>query len=126
MNRSIAWMLAVALSLTAALAMSACKTDQAGVKSTYRSQYATVDANVDHTAAAAEAALTALELKDVESSHTSVDGRVVGKLADKTKVTVSITRATDTTSEVSVNVGKLGDPELGKDILARIKKSLAE
>jgi len=49
-----------------------------------------------------------------------VDGVASGKKADGTKIDVSI-KPTGNGSQVSVNVGMLGDPALGADIAKKIK-----
>jgi hypothetical protein len=50
-----------------------------------------------------------------------VDGTASAKKADGTKVNVAIQRKDDTTSEVSVTVGTMGDPALGAQYAKRIK-----
>lgn len=104
--------------------LPACKTDQPGVSSTYRSQYFDANADTQEATEAAEEALNDLELRNVEATATAVDGRAVGYTADGTRVSVSITRIDDQHSQVSVTVGTLGDPSLGSDIVARIKREL--
>lgn len=119
------------LALTASLVLGAaaftgCETDQAGVKSSYRSQWTNIDATTDEATQAAEAALNELGLNDVESRSTKVDGQAMGKTADGTKVTVSVARVTEETSQISVNVGRTGDPQLGKQIIADITDRIAQ
>ncbi len=114
--------LLAALTLTV---LPACKTDQAGVKSTYRSQWTTVSNGVEDTTQAAAEVLEDLKLTDIASSSTAVDGQAVGKTADGTVITVTVDKAA-AGSEITVNVGTLGDNELGKSILADIQKKLAE
>ena len=115
------------LALFAALVvLPACETDQAGVRSNYRSQYTHVPADTEDATETAAQVLEDLELKDVESRSTAVDGRAIGYTADGTQVTVSITRVDDDNSEVSVNVGTFGDPALGKRIVADIREQLID
>jgi hypothetical protein len=101
--------------------LPACQPDQPGVKSTHRSQWANVHAGTVDATDAARATFEELGLRNIEGAATEVDGQVVGYLADNTRVIVSIARVTENASEVTVNVGRLGDPDLGKDILARIQ-----
>ena len=104
------------------LAIPACQTSQPGVKSSYRSQWTTVNATTTKTTEIAKDVLEDLKLKNIESTATEVDGNVHGYTADNTKVTVEVERVTDKTSQVSVYVGAMGDPDLGKEILARIQE----
>ena len=126
MKKTLFVMIATVFCTASLLTVPACSTDQEGVTSTYRSQYQTFEASVADATAAAEASLTGLELADVESSSTKVDGQATGKKSDGTKVTVSVASVTDTTSEVTVYVGKLGDPVIGKQILADVAATLAK
>ena len=109
-----------------ALTLSACKTDEPGVKSTYRSQYTTVAANTEDATQAAKAVLEDLELMNITSSSTGLDGKATAYTADNTEVRVSIDRVDDNTSEVSVNIGAMGDPSLGKTIIRQIRSRLGE
>jgi hypothetical protein len=113
--------LLIAAGLALAFGASACQSSQKGVKSNYRSQWTTVGADVKATTAAAEAILRDADLRDVKSSSTSLDGKASGKKADGTKIDVAIQKDKETTSQVSVTVGTLGDPSLGADFARRIK-----
>jgi hypothetical protein len=116
----------IAVGLVTALGLAAgCKSKhEEGVKSNLRSQWTMVSANTAVTTAAAEAVLNSEGLKDVKSSSTGVDGTATGKKADGTDVKVAIARKTDTTSEVSVTVGAMGDPTLGANIAKKIKEKV--
>jgi hypothetical protein len=112
---------AATLALVFALVSLGCQSKhEEGVKSNLRTQWTTVNADPRATADAAEAVLKDEGLKEVKSSATNVDGMASGKLADGTKVSVSIKKK-DAVSEVSVNVGTLGDPALGAEIARKIK-----
>ena len=106
-------------------ALPACKTDQPGVKSTYRSQYTTVSGNTTKVTKVARDVLDDLKLQKIDSKSTAVDGWATGYTADNKKITVDIKRVSDNTSDVWVNVGSMGDPDMGKDILARMQKKLS-
>ena len=110
-----------ALLLTGAPLMTGCQTSQPGVKSTYRSQWTTINANTVKTTAVAKDVLQDMKLRNIESKSTAVDGNVQGFTADDTKITVDVKKVTDNTSQVSVYVGAMGDPDMGKDILAQIQ-----
>ena len=91
-----------------------------GVKSDYRTQWTTVNADTKTTADAAAAVLQADDLKDVKESSTNVDGTVSGKKSDGKLVKVDIQKK-DAASQVSVTVGTLGDPDLGASYAQKIK-----
>lgn len=109
--------------VAAALAVSAgCQSrHEQGVKSNLRTQWTDVAADTRSTTEAAEEVLRDQGLKDVTSDSTNVDGTATGKKADGTKVTVKVQKKTESTSQVSVNVGTLGDPRLGAEIANRVK-----
>jgi hypothetical protein len=109
-----------ALVLAVALYGCASSSDKS-VKTNYKTQWTTVKGDVKSTTSAAEAVLKDLDLLEVKSSATNVDGMASGKKANGAKVDISVTRATDTTSNLSVEVGSLGDPSLGTDIARKIK-----
>ncbi len=111
-----------ALMLGAFLFTAGCKsTHEEGVKSNLRTQWTDVAANTEATTAAAEAVLNSEELKDVKAQSTAVDGTASGKMADGTKVMVTVKKMSDTMSQVSVNVGALGKPALGAEMAKKIK-----
>jgi Zn-dependent membrane protease YugP len=99
----------------------ACSSSEKDVKTNYMTQWTSVAANTQATTDAAKAVLEGEGLKDVTASATNVDGTATGKKADGTKVKVSVKKVKDTSSEVSVNVGTMGDPSLGADIARKIK-----
>jgi hypothetical protein len=111
---------AVLAMLVVGVAAVGCKSSQEGVKTSYRTQWTHVDADTKTTTDAAKAVLAADELKDIHGSATNVDGKVTAKKADGTKVVVDV-EGKGSGSEVTVNVGTLGDPALGADIARRIK-----
>ena len=105
------------------LAIPGCQsTHEKGVTSNYRSQWTNVRADVKTTTKAAESALSEAELKDVTSSSTNVDGSASGKKSDGTKVNVAVRKEKESSSQVSVTVGQMGDPELGAELARKIKE----
>lgn len=115
-----------AIILAIGAGLPACKTSEPGVKSSYRSQWTTVSGGTADATEAAKDVLEDLQLQKIESKATGLDGYAHGYTADDKKITVDVKKVTDTTSEVSVNVGALGDPTMGKDIIARIQRELAD
>lgn len=99
-----------------------CKSSQEpGVKTNYRTQWTTVAADTETTAEAAKNVFMGDNLKEVSSKSTKLDGQAWGQKADGTKVVANIEKLSDTTSQVSVTVGTMGDPALGTDYATRIK-----
>jgi hypothetical protein len=115
-----------ALSLSGLIFTAGCKSrHEEGVKSNLHTQWTDVAADTKATTEAAEAVLREQGLKDVTSESTNVDGQATGKMADGTKVTVSVAKKGESSSQVSVNVGKIGDPKLGADIASKIRSQAA-
>jgi hypothetical protein len=118
--------LLIATAALAAAFAAGCESGQeAGVKTNYRTQWTNVDADTREATELARAVLEEEGLKEVKASSTNVDGTASGKMADGTKVNVTVKKQTDARSEVSVNVGKLGDPGLGADLAKKIKDRAA-
>jgi hypothetical protein len=91
------------------------------VKSDYKSQWTTVSADPRATTAAAKEVLAGYSFQDVQAASTDIDGKATGKKADGTNITVSIKKV-ENGSQVSVDVGTLGDPSLGAQIAEKIKQ----
>lgn len=103
--------------------LSGCKSNyESGVKSNYITQWASVAADTRKTTEAAKEVFEQEGFKDVTASSTLMDGRASGRLADGTEVVASVKKDTDTTSTISVNVGKLGDPAMGAELAKKIKR----
>jgi hypothetical protein len=111
------------VAMVLAFGLTACQSrHETGVKSDLRTQWTSVDADAPAATDAAKAVLTDEGLKDVKGKSTSYDGEVTGKMADGTKVTVSIKKEPKASmSDVSVTVGTVGNPTLGADIAKKIK-----
>jgi hypothetical protein len=115
---SISFALAVALPLL----LCACASHhEEGVTSSYHSQWTVVNADTKTTTEAARAVLEAEGLNEIKATSTNVDGTASAKKADGTKVDVAVKKKTDTSSEVSLSVGTLGDPALGAEMVKKIK-----
>jgi Zn-dependent membrane protease YugP len=111
-----------AVAIAFSMMLGACQsTYQKGVSSNYRTQWTKVGADVKTTTNAARAVLSDEGLEDVKAKSTNVDGTATGKKSDGTPVTVAVKRDTNTTSQVSVTVGKIGEPALGAEVAKKIK-----
>ena len=108
------------VSMLAAAITGCASKHEPGVTSDYRTQWTTVAADTKTTTSAAQSVLEARELKNIESSSTAIDGVASGKTADGTKVSIDVKKK-DAGSEVSVTVGKLGNPKLGAEMVKEIK-----
>jgi hypothetical protein len=115
--------LSAALGLALAVAMFGCQsTHEAGVKSNLHSQWTTVNADTQKTTDAARAVFEGEGLKNINATATNVDGTASGQKADGTNVKASIKKQSSGVSEVSVNVGTMGDPTLGASLAKQIKQ----
>ena len=113
---------AFVVTLAAALGLIfGCESSQRGVKTNYHAQWTNVAADTKTTTDAAKMVLMDDGLRDVTEKSTKLDGTAGGKKADGTKIEVSVKKLSDTSSQVTVNVGKMGDPKVGADIARRIK-----
>jgi hypothetical protein len=115
--------LSAALGLALAVAMFGCQsTHEAGVKSNLHTQWTTVNADTQKTTDAARAVFEGEGLKNINANATNVDGTVTGKKADGTNVKATIQKQSSGVSQVSVNVGAMGDPSLGASLAKQIKQ----
>lgn len=112
--------LSAVLALTLGVMGCASRHEQ-GVKSDYRSQWINVAADTKATTEAARGVLEQRGLKGITAQSTGVDGIAKATTADGTKVTVNVKKVSDTSSQVSVIVGHLGDPKLGADLAKQIQ-----
>ena len=119
MMERLGWI--TALVLTAFLAAACQSTHEKDVKSNMRKQWVEVAAGTEKTTNAAKAVLEAEGLRDVKATGTNLDGEASGKMADGTKISVSIKKKSDNISQVSVVVGTMGSPSTGAEIAKKIK-----
>lgn len=104
--------------------LPACQTDT-GAKSNRLQQWRNIEGDTKEVTEAAREVLEEMDLRDVKAASTSVDGQASGKMADGTEVWVTSKRVTDNTSEVTVQIGKLGNPSLGDEILAKVQQRVS-
>jgi hypothetical protein len=114
------WPFTAAVALVAAALIGCASHHQEGVTSDIKTQWTTVNADPSKTTEAAKTVLMDYNLTDINAHSTGVDGMATGKKADGTVITVTIQKQ-DNGSQVSVNVGMLGDPSLGADIAKKVK-----
>jgi hypothetical protein len=119
--RQVKWLATFVVAAGLAAGTGCQSTSHEDVKSNLHTQWTQVNADTKAATSAAEAVLTDQDLKNVKSNSTNVDGQASGTMADGTKVTVSVEKKSESTSQVSVNVGKLGDPKLGAEIAHKVK-----
>ena len=127
MNKTLSTTLCAAtLALgVAGLGLTGCESNyEPGVSSNYAQQWTTVNGDVEEATDAAVSAMEELDLKEVDSKVTSLDGQATGQKADGTKITIDVKPVTDDTSEVTARVGTTGDPELGARIVKMIEDEL--
>jgi hypothetical protein len=106
------------------LATTACQTDQPGVKDTMGSYSAMVDSTPDKVTAAAKSAVQDMQLTNVNSTATAIDGKVTAETAQGQDVTIDVAQAGDNISKVTVRVGATGDDAVSQQIIDKIKKDL--
>ena len=119
MMARIGWL--TALILTAFLAAACESTHEKGVKSNLHTQWADVNADEAKATDAGKSVLESEGLREVKANSTNLDGSATGKMADGTKITVSVKKKGDSKSQVSVNVGAMGSPSTGADLAKKIK-----
>lgn len=82
-----------------------------------------LEASPQKIVGAAARVLEDMEMRDVQSSATSIDGEVSARSLDR-NVTVKVKHKTETISKVSIRVGPFGDESLSREILEKIKGRL--
>ena len=113
---------AIVLSIvTFGFVLGGCQSEEKGVKTNYRTQWTSVNADTTKTTEAAKAVFQDEGLKEIQATSTNVDGTATAKKADGTKISASIQKKGEKASELSVIVGTMGDPSLGADLTKKIK-----
>jgi hypothetical protein len=101
-----------------------CQTDQPGVKNVLGTYTAMVDSRPDKVTNAAKKAVEQMQLTDVTSTATKIDGKVTAMNAQKDAVTINVEQAGENVSKVTIRVGTTGDEAVSKQILDKIKSNL--
>src|SRR5581483_6099256 len=112
---------AATLVIAGLLGIGCASQHQEGVTSDMHSQWTNVNADPAKTTEAAKTVLMDENLTNIDAHSTGVDGVATGKKADGTQVTVNIKKLDSGGSQVSVNVGMIGDPSLGAEIAKKVK-----
>ena len=105
----------------AGLGAGCASSHQEGVTSDYRTQWTNVAADPETVTAAAKQVFSDDKLTDVSAEMTKLDGMASGVTADKTKIQ-AVVKKSDQGSQLSVTVGKLGDPKVGANYVQKIKQ----
>jgi hypothetical protein len=109
------------LAILAAAAIGCQSMHDRDVKSNYYSQWTTVKSDVKSTVKAGEEVFKEMELRDIKSEATVLDGSIDAKKSNDDTVHVTVRRRNESSSEVSITIGTLGDPSLGADLVKQIK-----
>jgi uncharacterized protein DUF3568 len=107
------------------LTFSGCSTDQPGATDTLGSYSTNVAATPDKVTTAASKACSDLNLQNINSNGTSVDGKVTANTADGTAVVIDIAQSGDNVSKVTIRVGTTGDQSISQQLVDRIKSHLS-
>ena len=81
---------------------------------------ADVTHDLDTVFAAAQRALTQLEIIKIDDKKTRVDAQILSRTATDKKIVINLNRVTDTLTKVYIKVGIVGDETLSRLILDRI------
>ena len=111
--------------LSAFLIQAGCGTDEPGATNTLGFYATNVDARPDKATAAAYKACEDLKLTNIESSATTVDGKVTAKTAQGEDVSINIEESGDNVSKLTIRVGATGDDAISKQLVDRIKSHLS-
>ena len=104
-----------------ALVAFGCKTPhEEGVSSSYRSQWTYVAADPQATTNAARTVMERDGLHDIRVTSTDGNGSASAKNAEGEDVSVAVKKV-EGGSQVSVTVGKVGDPAVGAGLAKKIK-----
>jgi uncharacterized protein DUF3568 len=106
------------------LTLSGCSTSQPGTTDTLGTYSTSVAATPDKVTEAANKACGDLNLLDVNSTGTSVDGKVTARTAQGQDIDIEIAQAGDGVSKVSIRVGATGDESISKQLVDRINDHL--
>jgi hypothetical protein len=103
---------------------SGCSTETPGAHYTLGAYSTNVDSTPDKVTAAAAKAADDLQLLNIASSGTKVDGTVSAQNANGDKIVITIAQSGDNVSSVSIRVGTTGDEAVSKELVDHIKSHL--
>jgi hypothetical protein len=107
------------------LTLSGCSTSEPGATDALGYYSTSVAAAPDKVTTAANKACEDLKLININSSGTTVDGKVTATTADGKDVTIDIAQAGDAVSKVTIRVGATGDEAVSKQLVDRINSHLS-
>ncbi len=124
-NRVSFWVIAAACLLPGCAAVVVGAAAGAGTYAYVTGELkSTLDVPVAAAAKATRRGLEDLQFSGVEVKSDMLVGEGKAKMADDTKVTVSLKRITDSTTEIRVRVGLLGSEKKSIEILDAIRQRL--
>lgn len=85
---------------------------------------ATLDASLDRTWRATQAAMKDLKFAVVQEQKDALQARLTSRTAADKKISVKLLKLTNNTTEVRIRVGTFGDESLSHLILEKIKANL--
>lgn len=85
---------------------------------------AILSADVQKSYDASLKACEQLELKVSEKSKDALGAKIETKTSADKKITISLTRVNDMTTEIVIEVGMVGDKEISKNLYAKILENL--
>jgi hypothetical protein len=84
----------------------------------------TLAANVEKSYDASLKALQELQLEPTEKAKDALGGRLIAKTSADKKVKVMLTRVSDTTTELTISIGTVGDKAMSTTIYNKIMENL--
>src|ERR1700722_14627924 len=102
-----------------------CATETPGATDTLGIYSTTVRSSPEKVTAAAQKAAGDLNLTDIDSHNSTIDGQVTAKTAQGDVVTINIKQAGDSVSTVTIHVGTTGDEAVSKQLVDRINSHLS-
>jgi hypothetical protein len=84
----------------------------------------TLNANPPQVIDAANAAVSDMNLARVSSTATDIDGMVIARTADDTKITIKVKQSGEGMSHLSIRVGVFGDEQVSLQVLENIRNNL--
>jgi hypothetical protein len=112
-----------------AMLMGGCSKSLDGSSYNYASGNlsATLNADVEKSYNAALKAMEQLQLTPTEKSKDALGARILAKTSADKKVKVTLTRVTDTTTELVVGIGTVvGDKDIAKTVYDKITENLKQ
>jgi hypothetical protein len=105
--------------------MTGCATETPGATDTLGVYSTSVKGAPDKVTTAAKKAAGDLNLTDIDSHNSTVDGQVTAKTAQGDTVTINIAQAGENVSTVTIHIGTTGDEAVSKQLVDRINSHLS-